>query len=86
MPSELRDEYLLDLVAGIEDDTAVIMSGRDHCIDLQVFVRGQMRRGNVNGTDGQRLLDMILTIQNGLERGQFYAGKYRKLAPKMGNI
>ena len=75
-----RDEYLLDINAQTEDDTALMLTGRDHCIDLQVFIRGQVRRGYVAADDGQNLLDMILAIQNGLERGQFYARKYRKLA------
>jgi hypothetical protein len=82
MSVDCRDEYMLDLIAQIEDDTAMIMNGRDHCIDFVVFVRGQMRRGAVSQSDGQRLLDMLLTVQNGLERGQHYAKKYRKFAGK----
>lgn len=77
---ECRNEYLNSVNEQTEDDIAGMLGARDHCIDIEVLIRGQVRRGYLDEETGRAALDMMLGIACGLERGQHYAGKYRKLA------
>lgn len=66
-----------DTLATIEDYIAEILSGRDAALELEIFVRGQYRRGHIDQQTAEHLIQHVDTIVIALQRGQWFGKKIR---------
>lgn len=71
-----RDLHRLEAYS-IGTAAIVIIGGRRAANELEIFVRGQCRRGNISRDEAETLIDLIDTIRLGLMRGQAFGRKIR---------
>ena len=67
-----------DLVNKIENYIAEILNGREATNEMEIFIRGQQRRGYITVAEAEELIDQVDIIRLALQRGQWFGKKARK--------